>query len=229
MANLGVNLKVTGLTLVESEAKISKFILQAFAKEIDKVLKRLVRDKKKLLLPMQNVIRTALLAQPEVHALRPGGQLAKEFGLVDGGRRIQNIIEVAAQQVDLEVRTAKAVGRNIDSGFVLNVIEQNYPTLLGMPEAEFVTEKGTTLKWLEWLLKDGDKAAIVKDYSISFNPRKTKNSRTGEAVMIPIFGKRWRVPPQFAGTETDNFITRAIESVEPLLAELVEEQVGSLF
>jgi hypothetical protein len=44
------------------------------------------------------------------------------------------------------------------------------------------------------------------------------------AIMIPS-SSSWRVPPQFAGTENDNWTTRAINSVEDSVYKIIQENI----
>ena len=37
--------------------------------------------------------------------------------------------------------------------------------------------------------------------------------------------KGWRVPPQFAGTKSDNFVTRAVDGILPELEEIIIKKV----
>ena len=42
--------------------------------------------------------------------------------------------------------------------------------------------------------------------------------------MVKSDGKRWGVPPEFAGTAGNNFVTRAIDSIEDDIINLFEAQ-----
>ena len=85
---------------------------------------------------------------------------------------------------------------------------------------QFKQYKGTDLNWLEWLLLFGNKT-IIRDYVVEFgdNPR----SRTGRAVMKGVKSGKWGVPPEFAGTKNNNWITRAIESADSEINSILKE------
>jgi hypothetical protein len=88
------------------------------------------------------------------------------------------------------------------------MIKSDFNDLISMGESVVVTEKGTDLNWLSWLLIDGD-AIIISDYMFVAGPFDT--SRTGMGIMRQS-GGAWRVPPEFAGQINNNWITRAIDA-----------------
>ena len=81
--------------------------------------------------------------------------------------------------------------------------------IMNMPIASFVTEKGTHLEWLRWLLLEGS-APIVGEYGF----KSSFAGRTGQGVMVKKRGKSWSVPAQFQGIEGNNFATQALDGIE---------------
>lgn len=89
--------------------------------------------------------------------------------------------------------------------------------------------RGEPLPWLEWLLVEGN-SVIISDYVLRTD---RQIGRSGEqAIMQEAEGKFWKVPAQYQGTLTDNFILDIItltekamrknlwETVRPVLARL---------
>lgn len=62
------------------------------------------------------------------------------------------------------------------------------------------------MNWLDWLLTLGD-TPIVRGFEYQRDP----SGRSGIGVMAKKNGASWRVPPEFAGTLNDNFVTRALD------------------
>jgi hypothetical protein len=95
-----------------------------------------------------------------------------------------------------------------------------------LPEATYVTAKGTPIPWLDWLILQGDRI-IVLGYDVDFDltPAERARSRTGMALMER--GSGWRVPPEFSGTAESNFLTRAFDgpAVEEMVAEIVVGEI----
>ena len=43
--------------------------------------------------------------------------------------------------------------------------------------------------------------------------------------MVQGKGKKWRVPPEFSGTPRNNFVTRALDSIEDDIVKLMERKL----
>ena len=82
------------------------------------------------------------------------------------------------------------------------------------------TEKGQSLHWLRWLLKEGAKPIVI---GYQYVPGKAGRSRGG--VMMAN-AQSWRVPPQFSGTDENNFITRAFSGREKEVQDLFGQLLG---
>jgi hypothetical protein len=74
---------------------------------------------------------------------------------------------------------------------------------LSLPEGHTIYEDGD-LHWLQWMLIRGDETIIV---GYEYNPQ-TGLGRSKLGNMKK--GNSFRVPPQYAGTSDNNFITRAL-------------------
>lgn len=209
------------IKIVETDNQISNLILDAMAGEINKALSKgaikIERD-------VRILVRTALTSQPEWDSLL-SGRLRTEFGLPDSQQRLNTILKIWSNSIIVYPVPAKRVAGRLKGGLKIDMIEANFGDVLGAPEAYFITEKGVLLNWLEWLLKFGDRA-IIKDYTIGVNP---KRSRTNADVMVKHVGKRWSVPPEFAGTVNDNFVTRALSSIQAQITDIVENGIESSF
>ena len=66
---------------------------------------------------------------------------------------------------------------------------------------------------------------LIKNYTVKFGPN--NRSRTGFAIMVGS-DENWRVPPEFAGTKTNNWITRALENVEDKVVGLMIKELERL-
>ncbi len=213
----------TTLKLVESNKEIQRRINKALATEVNKALDKTAL---KVVAPIKMAIKAALLNQPEVASVS-GGRLAAEFGLPDGRSRIDNIITQWVDGIIVKVNKATTTSSRINAGLTIQMIPRNFADVLGLASSRVTTDKGQDLPWLEWLLLFGDKA-IVRDYSISFDSDRVRRSRSGLAVMQSNRGAFWRVPPEFAGTEDNNFVTRALETIQDDIIGIIETQMRSV-
>lgn len=164
---------------------------------------------------LQTLVKERLLAAPEVDSLA-GGVLRAQFGLVDGGARISNIINMWADSIEVTyVKKLSTFG-----GILIRFEDTDYSQALSMSEAEFVTEKGTPLPWLHWLLFEGTKP-IVNNYV--FRPSGFGRTRSG--VMVFRESAAWSVPKAFAGTEDNNFATRALGTIQDEIDVIVRREI----
>lgn len=211
------------LTLVESskqiEAKINRALLIEVNKSINKAAIRMVG-------PIRETVKGAIFSQPEVSSLS-GAQLAGEFGLPDGRERIESIIDIWVNNITVVKKNATARGGQINAGLTINMIQRDYKDVLASSLATIRTLKGQELPWLEWLLRFGDRA-IIRDFEVSFDRGRLARSRSGLAIMVETKGKRWRVPPQFAGTPQNNFVTRALDTVQDDVFKIIETHLRAV-
>ncbi len=204
------------IRIIESDKKIEKMIVQAVKKELQKSMKRAVLPIKRRL---QTLVTASIKSTPEYSSLS-NGQLQAEFGLTDGMQRIDRIIDVWVANIEVEARDIRTVGGNFTGGIMIKMFQSDYSDVLASNAAVFVTEKGTDLNWLEWLLKFGDKT-IIKEYDVELGIH--PGSRTGGAIMVK--GSRWKVPSQFSGTPRNNFLTRAMDGKETEIQDMIEQQI----
>lgn len=164
-------------------------------------------------------VRIRIMGSPEYAAIT-GGTFRGELGLPDGLERINAIIERWAESILVEYKKGK--GGSLGS-INIGILQSDWEDVLAMGEATltYTSRKGAkSLEWLRWLLKEGN-SVIVSRYE--FVPR-GKGSRTGLGVMIKKRGG-WKVPSQFAGTEEDNFATRALSSIAKDIDAVVRREL----
>jgi hypothetical protein len=207
----------TKINLVETQDEIEDKILRALRPEVNKYLKKIFDNIKPQVI---NIVTNAIINSPEYNSLL-SGQLKYEFGLPDSDSRINTILQFW-KKVNAEYKTVLIQRKKLVGGFVINMIDQSYADVLNLSVSSFITEKGSILNWLEWLLLFGNKT-IIKDYTVEIGPN--PRSRTGQAVMKGIQKSKWSVPSQFSGTPNDNWITRAIDSATPQINKLFNQAI----
>lgn len=205
------------LDILESNDEISKKILQALIPQINNFLQNAFNKIKPKLV---SIVIEAIKAAPEYNSLL-SGQLQAEFGIPDSSSRLNNLLNIW-ENITFELQQATIKNNEITGGFILNMIKSDYSDVINSDSAIFTTEKGTDLRWLEWLLLFGNKT-IIKDYTIILGPN--PRSRTGKAIMRGVTSGKWRVPPEFAGYANDNWITRAIDSVDDEINNLLQKNL----
>jgi hypothetical protein len=203
--------------LKQSNATIEKNILKALKPEVDQYF-RSVLDK--INSKLSNIVIEAIKSSPEYSSLI-SGNLKAEFGIPDSASRLQSILDFW-KNISFSYKNTKITNGGLQAKIVLNMIKSNYSDVLALDASSFVTEKRTRLNWLEWLLLFGKKT-IVKDYSVVLGP--SPISRTGMALMRGVKNGKWSVPAEFSGTKNNNWITRAIDSVDDKINNLLFESL----
>lgn len=200
------------IVITDSDKKIGQNINAAIA---DAVNDRILRNIRSLTNATKALIPLWISSQPEIISLQSSdsSSLAGQFGIKDSTSTIiNNIIQSVVDSTEVHfVRYSK----NLKGGLELRFQPVNFANLLSLPDGH-TQYNGGDLHWLDWLLKRGDNI-IVTNYQ--YNPQ-TGLGRSGLGNMIP--GGSFRVPPQYSGTESDNFITRAF------LGSSQEQQISNI-
>ena len=186
------------LKLLESTDEIEKKINSALSNQINtKLLNNIskISNEIKLLIPKW------INEQPEINALL-SGDLIGQFGTLLSPQSIINAI-ISSVSDSLSISVQKFNNKLQGGGLEINIQPDNFANLLSIPEGHTIYSGGD-LHWLEWMLLRGDEIIVV---GYEYNP-KTGIGRTRLGNMVS--GKGFRIPPQYSGTESNNFITRAL-------------------
>jgi hypothetical protein len=179
------------------ETKINTAIADLANKEIS-------NSSAEILQKCQALISGWILAQPEIISLNTSSpdSLAGQFGLLPGQAMSATTSVIAAVKDSITVKIAK-FNNKLQGGITVEFQPANFINILNIPQGH-TPISGGDLHWMDWLIKRGDNIIVV---NYQYNP-KSGVGRSGLGQMIS--GGSFRVPPQFAGTEKDNFITRAL-------------------
>jgi hypothetical protein len=206
------------VSLLESDQQIRSAILDSLSKKISAGLQKSVNP---LTQSIKSIMIKALQSQPEYQSLI-SGQLRKEFGIANVNN-VNVVIDNLVNTLVVQVSPLKIINTGLSGGITIQMIPSDtFGGALSDPSANVTDDdKGYSLPWLQWLLLRGTDI-IVRNYEVKFGPN--PNSRSGDAIMISS-GKNWRVPPEFVGTQRNNWTTRAIESVEDELLNTIRSIV----
>jgi hypothetical protein len=173
----------------------------------------------------RDLVREAMLSTPEYGSIL-SGRLREEFGLADPGSVLASVIEAAAGSVQVEPVPASSTHLG---GMDVGIFAADFSDFLSLSVAEYVSTnaKGQShlIPWLRWLLFEGD-TVVVQGFRV-LRDGNFATSRTGEAIMGGKSGGKssWRVPPEFAGTERNNWVTRVAGDVSPNVLDVMREVV----
>ena len=207
------------VTVDQTANQISKEILNIILKEMQPAWEK---STKKITAGLPDVVIDGIKAQPEYTSLL-SSTLKFEFGLTNAITKVNDIINIWARNITVDNESPKIRGSQIVAFYSISMIDSDYADVLGSPSAQQLIDGGN-IPWLRWLLLEGGKV-LVPSYDVKFGPN--PNSRTGGAVMVE--GGSYRVDPKYAGTASNNWVTRAVGSVNNNIEKLITDSLrGSL-
>lgn len=209
------------IKLVESDSQIRKQILDSIQ---DYLKPKLIQAINAVSRQLPNMVSQAIMSQPEYNSLI-NGALKFELGVPDAASRISSMIDIWSSGLRVNYGALKQGGNGLSASFSVDMIKDDYADILSSDLA-IVTDdiSGVTIPWLEWLLLAGGNI-LVKNYRVQFGPN--QRSRTGYAIMVEA-DQNWRIPSEFAGTKTNNWITRALEPIEDQIIDLMIKELERL-
>jgi len=204
------------LKILENNSQIRSSILQGLLPQIDSYLKKALQTIKRSL---PDLLKQIIQDTPEYNALLYG-RLQYELGISDPSNKLNEIINIWINNIDIEYKNPTIAGDKIKAFFSVSLVRRDFSDVLSS-DAAFVVDalRGYQLPWLEWLLLEGE-YIIVPNQEVVFGSNKF--SRTGFALMRTS-NKSWKVPSEFAGTINNNWITRAIDGGESKINELLNK------
>ena len=231
--------KLVNASIQFSTQKAKKAMLPAIARELNNLVQKNIKRIK---------VESQLIIEEEIKNDEDGiyesligddtEGLRAEFGIEGAFSKTQAIINEWVRGLQIDVKPIVASGTRIRGGFSLYAIDSSYQDVISMEEAHHLVERKNNqevndIKWLEWLLTEGQNP-LVYDFYVTdvFDPERYE-SRTGLAVMkhSALAGEVWRVPAFAAGTNGDNWITRAMKKaakkIQSVIAILIKTEVSS--
>lgn len=202
------------IRILDSQQKIENNILKVSETEIKN---KFQAAKPKIESRVKEIIVRALSESPEIVSLK-SDTLKYDFGLVIDPT--SDIIYAIANSTYVYFKNFRFNKKSVNSVMSIYIQPSDFSNLLSLAVANVITEKGELLPWLEWLLTAGD-AIVIAGYSVEYGP--SPNSRTGGAIMFP--DGMFRVDPQYSGTQSDNFITRALDKYSNEIGKLVGDTI----
>jgi hypothetical protein len=208
--------------LVTTEQQMIQEIMSQFKVYVDDALRNSVDQIRKVL---EDRIGILITTSPVVPALNT--DLGKELGVTPEvvNTVIEEIISVVSSNMEISYTPVSVVnGRIVAGGYTIKILRSDFNDVLSIQDTSYATTNGVIIPWLNWLLYSGD-SAVIYGYRIEFDPHNKASSRTG-AVMVKDPGGRWGVPTQYAGTQKDNFLTRALIPLEDEIEDIVKRELG---
>lgn len=150
--------------------------------------------------------------QPEYVAMM-NGTLQYELGVVNIQNILPKLIDAFLNDIVVTVPQIQVRGERFIGGLTVEAIRSGYEEVLRLPEATYLTSKSDEIPWLSWMLQESDRIIISGFHFQRLNGR----GRSGGGLMLA--KGSWKIPSQYAGTNSDNFITRACSDAGEAIAE----------
>ncbi len=212
-----------GFKILESDAQIRRMVMAALEHDLNTHVLAAARAAKPRIKDMvANVFRKS-----DTYFSLLNGDLSGEMGFYKGTSKdkVEAILFKIADLTSIKFYPIKLQRDTFNGGIQIGILKEDFSDLLNMTEA--IIDVGRyTLPWLEWLLKRGDEY-IFGEYAIIF-----KNAgRSGIAIMTKTEKMTpWRVDSEHSGTQTNNWLTRAVDAhfefIKESLITILEEELN---
>jgi hypothetical protein len=207
------------IKLLDSNAVIGTKILSAIISQLQPAF---TQTQQALQQSLPKIVKDVLILEPEYASLL-SGQLRSELGIPDADSKIDQIFNAWSTNLLVENKPISIKGSGLSGGFSINIIKSDFSDILSLPAAVVVDNtSGSIIPWLQWLLIEGNQI-LIRDYKLRMGPN--SRSRTGNAIMVSSSKDNWRVPPQFAGTINNNWVTRAIDRLDDTVLSYIEKEL----
>lgn len=213
---MGYMSMIISLKVSDTQSEIARKIGNALLPDIRKYMQESMRL---IMTGLPGIVNSAITGSYEYASLL-GGALRYELGIPDAGAKIAGLLDVWSQNIDVNY-TPPIVNKSgtISSKFSVSMIKIDFGDVLYTPYAQvYDTERGYNLPWLQWLLLEGNQV-LIQDYVVVVG--RSPRSRTGMATMREEAGGSWSVPMRYAGTMSDNWITRSLSDASKEIEQFI--------
>ncbi len=203
------------LKLVESDTQIKKMIFDALAQDLNDTIRKSLPEINE---NIKDMVKDSLKQEPEYSSLK-SGQLRAEFGIKDPND-VDKVIEAMVDAAKITLVPVKVTQMGVSGGFKYTMLKaDDLDGVIFTDIASVIDDKGYYLPWLKWLLYDGGKP-LVKKFRVKMGS--SNRSRSGMAIMVKS-KSNWRVPPQFAGSISSNWVTRSIDKLDQKITNTIQK------
>lgn len=201
---------------------------QALAPLLNKVIRK---NERTLTRVLKAWVTSKMFAQDEVQALMSPSSpnsLNAMLGITpsEGAAAVRAIINEIVRSIKINI---SKIDQNLNGSVDIQIVDADMDKIANFSVGQknigksFLNFLGSseTLNWLHWLLIRGDSPIIIGYQYIAL----AGEGRTGGGIMR--VGGSFRIPPEYSGIETDNFITRAFgdESAQTELSSIIQKHL----
>lgn len=199
------------LTSFSVQRKVRKNIYEAVLEELKKEAPSLEKD-------IKEDIEDAIEDSDTYRELYDGGNLRGEIGLrpASATSKLTGLKRDIVESVKVTVGSLKGALLSLSRPLKIESDIKGMSVLANKSYGEYeYTSKRLgkkTMKWLRWLLIEGNNIIVKGHSSYETNGQLGRSGEPIKMTVKPDASRSWRVPFQHSGTENDNFITKALET-----------------
>lgn len=197
------------LKILESNDYLEFCILKEYATHLNGILPNVGNKLERYL---QQYVEDKLVNTSEVESMI-SGKLRGCFGIEFPDDLVLNFIRTYALSVKVMTFPVFLVRSGVSRRPCLTISTEETLERLSMDDIfAQKTEKNVALHFWNWLLYQGDKSVVTGAYVKNANAWELRHdiSKTDSMIMRKKQGSYFRVPPEFAGVDDNNFVTRAL-------------------
>lgn len=203
------------------DKKLNEQILKDAAKQVNSVLFSVAKDTV-FKTDIADLVNRGIRNSPEANALI-SGILRDMFGIPNPDQVITNIVNAIIDNMEINVIPVVPTSNTFNGSITVNLLKSDFTDVL-TANGVLLHSTGGDVPWLQWMLTAGD-AIVLAGYDIKFYPTVVPTSRTGKALTVAIPTGGFRVPPEFSGTASNNWLTRALEDIDVLITNLLRIEI----
>ena len=155
------------------------------------------------------------------------GKLREDFGLTQtqANRSVQEIINYVSS--NMKVMLNPSTTAETIAVFTLDLLPMGTKGLQSLPGGSYTSSGklgGGDVSWLNWLLEKGTQV-VIGDFWVFPDPKGISRAGSVMQKVSKNHPEGFRVDPGFAGTEQNNFVTRALQPIIPKIRDIVFQKI----
>ena len=208
--------------------------------QVRKEIERIAKERINRVLPalvdriesdIDKEIERGMRNSPTVQSLTAAGtsELKQELGLTNAEGKVAELIDGVKESVAV---TAKQLRGGVLAKKPILEVKVVQDNLRNLANRDFAFQENSPrfrpelLPWLRWLIEGGRRALVKNSRIIRGRPGQGRNQ--GGSIMSRNDPQgTWAMPPEHAGTITDNFITKVFDSISNNVRGIVNKRVNA--
>ena len=208
MSNLNFSINIPGAELNQMGLKI----LEEFRVHLSKVF---LQIKPFIIGELRPMINEALQSSPTWDSIS-SGEIQKTFFIDSANSALSAIKTAVIEGVVVDIQPVINTGKSVTGGLSVKMLDDGFSSLTHLAEGSYTTANGRNVNWLEYLLFNGTSPMYLK----------AKLIRTKRGIILGTADTDLAISPADAGTQGDNFLTRALLPVEVKLLDIIENEIS---